>query len=123
LKTANNTNNNNNNNNNNNKRLLAYPAAVLLVAPLFSPYHRHCVVETAAVLCQALALSGLLVLFMGVGDQGKAFLKQSTIQDMGDLASSIGGGLGGAGGAVNGALSSGIATAVKAVKRKVAVDC
>ena len=109
--------------------LLAFPAAVLFVAPAFPPYHRHCVVESAAILCQGGALVALLVLFLGVGDSGKAFLKASTLSAMGSLGGvDIGehGSFGGGSAAVgnqNGALSSsGLGTALKAVRRKVAVD-
>lgn len=93
--------------------LLAFPGTVLVVVPRLAPYHRHAVVSGAALILQSLALVSMLVLFLGVGDAGKSFLKASTIGAMGDLSASSSDG---------GSSSVGGSSLTSAVRRKVAVD-
>uniref|UniRef100_A0A7S2RLJ0 GPR180/TMEM145 transmembrane domain-containing protein n=1 Tax=Rhizochromulina marina TaxID=1034831 RepID=A0A7S2RLJ0_9STRA len=69
--------------------LLAYPFTVLVIVPFFPPYHRHCVVTSAALVFQSLALSILLVLFLGIGKHGKEFFNMSSLRTMGDLSEPI----------------------------------
>lgn len=110
--------------------LLSFPATVLLLAPSVQPFRRHAVVTGGALLLQTVALSAMMVLFLGLGSPGKAFLKASTISTMGDLdasssgnnagSGSLSGGGGGGGG--SGASSSIGAAVSSAVRRKIAVD-
>lgn len=92
--------------------LLAFPGTVLFIVPRVAPYHRHAVVSAAALILQSLALVSMLVLFLGIGDAGKSFLKASTIGAMGDLSASS---------SDNGSSSVG-SSLTNAVRRKIAVD-
>ena len=98
--------------------LLAFPLTVLVVAPRFPPYHRHCIVSALAVLLQSGALCGMLTLFLGLGTHGKAFIKASTISAMGDLSAQ------GPVGAMEtrGPAPSSAPSITSAIRRKVAVD-
>jgi hypothetical protein len=102
--------------------LLTFPFTVVFIAPMFSHYQRHCVVECSAIMLQSVALVGLLSIFLGVGEPGRAFLKASTIKDMGDLDKGHGEGGLGLGASPGGGGGKGILSQVKKIRKKVAVD-
>jgi hypothetical protein len=109
--------------------LLAFPFIVLFIAPLTKNTAKHALIETMALSLQSAALGLLLVLFLGVGDLGKAFAKASTLGEMGSLdAGGGGGGLGdggGGGGMGLGASPGGGPSLMKrmtAIRKKVNVD-
>jgi hypothetical protein len=66
--------------------LLLFPITVFFVAPAVAPYKRHFIVTVATVLLQSIALGVMLVMFLGLGESGKSYLKRSTIYTMGDFS-------------------------------------